>query len=332
MSNRHAIATAFWFLVATLVAHLIAASTANAAGPLRWKFTPGEKLAYDSEQDMTIDVTGVQGGDFQMRTEQQLNLIWDVISVDDQGNARIRQKLDRVRLKMTGPAAGQQADGGVKKNETVEYDSQAKDPPIGGAAMAAAMFEPMMKEYFELTVTPRGEVKDVKVPPAVLELVKRNPEIAKMGEMATDAGVQKMLMQEIVVMPEAEPKAGEAWSTQMEMPIPVVGKQTIETTYTYQGTKDADGKQQAAIGAKRTVKYDEPEGGTIRVAIKEQSSDGETLFNVSDGRLNTATLNQLITIVASGGGQTITQKLDQKSKVTVRPAEAASQADAKTTQ
>jgi hypothetical protein len=143
-----------------------------------------------------------------------------------------------------------------------------------------------------------------------------------MGEMATDAGVQKMLMQEIVVLPEAAPKEGETWSTQMEMPIPVVGKQTIETTYTYQGTKDVDGKQQAAIAAKRTVKYDEPKAGPIQVAIKEQTSDGETLFNVTDGRLNTATLSQQITIEATGGGQAITQKLDQKSTVTVRPAEA----------
>jgi hypothetical protein len=308
------------FVIAT-----VAAASAHSQEPLRWKFKAGERLAYDSAQDMTIDVAGVQGGNFQMRTEQQLNLIWDVVSVDEQGNARIQQKLDRVRLKMTGPAAGQQVAEGVKKNETVEYDSQAKDPPIGGAAMAAAMFEPMMKENFELTVTPRGEVKDVKVPPAVLELVKRNPEIAKMGEMATDAGVQKMLMQEIVVLPEAAPKEGETWSTQMEMPIPVVGKQTIETSYTYQGTKDVDGKQQATIAAKRTVKYDEPKGGAIQVAIKEQTSDGETLFDVTEGRLNTAELNQQITIEATGGGQAITQKLDQKSTVTVRPAEASTE-------
>jgi uncharacterized protein DUF6263 len=314
------------------IAILLAAVTAPACAqePLRWKFTAGERLAYDSEQDMTINVTGVQGGDFQMGTEQKLNLLWDVLSVDEQGNARIRQKLDRVRLKMTGPAAGQQLAEGVKKNETVEYDSQVKDPPIGGAAMAAAMFEPMMKETFELTVTPRGEVKDVKVPPAVMEMVKRNPEIAKLGDMATDAGVQKMLMQEIVVLPEGAPKEGETWNTQMEMPIPVVGKQTIETTYTYQGTKDLDGKQQATIAAKRNVKYGDPQAGLVQVAIKEQSSDGETLFNVTDGRLNSATLNQQITIEASGGGQAITQKLDQKSKVTVRPAETSAEQPAET--
>jgi hypothetical protein len=308
------------FLALTLIT-----SSADAAGPLRWKFTQGEKLAYDSAQNMSIAVAGTEGGDVTMRTEQELNLLWEVLSVDDQGAARIRQKLDRVRVKMTGPAPGQQLPAGQQggqKNETVEYDSQAKDPPVGGAAMAAAMFEPIMKGDFEFTITPRGEVKDVKVPEPVLEMMKKNPQAAQMTDLATAAGIQKMLMQEIVVLPEGEPKAGETWSSKMQMTIPDVGKQSIETTYTYNGEKEVDGKQQAVIGAKRTIMYESPPGQAVQVAIKEQTSDGETSFSVTDGRLSSATLNQSITIEAMAAANKITRKLDQKSKVTVRSAEA----------
>jgi hypothetical protein len=307
--------------ICLFLALTVVASSADAAGHLRWKFTQGEKLAYDSGQDMSIAVTGMEGGDFTMRTQQELNLIWEVLNVDEQGAARIRQKLERVRLTMTGPAPGQQLQEGVKKNETVEYDSQAKDPPVGGAAMAAAMFEPMMKGDFEFTITPRGEVKDVKVPEPVLEMMKKNPQAAQMGELATDAGIQKMLMQELVVLPAGEPKAGETWSSNMQMAIPVVGKQTIETTYTYNGEKEVEGKQQAMIGAKRTVMYESPPGQAVQVAIKDQTSEGETLFNVTDGRLSSAKLNQSITIEAMAAANKVTQKLDQKSNVTVRPAE-----------
>jgi hypothetical protein len=300
----------------------IASSSDSAAEPLRWKFKQGEKLAYDSVQDVSIEVTGDVSGDFTMRTEQELNLIWEIVSVDDQGAARIKQKLQRVRLKMTGPSAGQQIQEGVKKNETVEYDSQAKDPPVGGAAMAAAMFEPMLKSEFELTVTPLGEVKDVKVPANVLEMIKRNPDAAQMGELATDAGIQKMLTQEIIVLPEGEPKPGEAWSNKTQMAIPVVGNQMIETTYTHKDEKEVDGKQHAVIATKRLVQYELPAGQQVQVTIKDQSSDGETLFNITDGRLGSSTLNHVLTIEATAAASKVTQKLDQKSKVTVRPAQA----------
>jgi hypothetical protein len=297
-------------------------SLAHAQEPLRWKFKKGEKLAYDSNQDMTITVTGAQGGNFEMRTDQKLNLLWDVVDVTPEGDARIRQKLARVQLEMTGPAPGSQAEQGERKTETVKYDSQAKEPPVGGAAMAAAMFQPMMDGEFEFTLTSRGEVKDVKVPAPVLEMIKKNPEAAQMGDLATDAGIQKLLMQEIVVLPQEAPKANETkWSSTMEMPIPVVGRQTIETSYTFKELRDAAGKKEAVIDTARTVKYEKPADQQIQVTIKEQSSDGETVFNVTDGRLSTATLNQNIVIEAAGVGQVIQQKLAQKSKIAVRLAD-----------
>jgi hypothetical protein len=76
------------------------------------------------------------------------------------------------------------------------------------------------------------------------------------------------------------------------------------------------------------VKFARPENQQIQVAVKEQSSDGETLFSVADGRLNTATLNQTIVIEATGVGQVVAQRLVQKSNIAVRPADEAT--DAKT--
>jgi hypothetical protein len=54
--------------------------------------------------------------------------------------------------------------------------------------------------------------------------------------------------------------------------------------------------------------------------IKEQSSDGEVLFNIAAGRLHSTSLNQKVTIQANAGGQAIEQKIDQKIDVTVSPA------------
>jgi hypothetical protein len=61
--------------------------------------------------------------------------------------------------------------------------------------------------------------------------------------------------------------------------------------------------------------------------IKDQSSDGEVLFNIGAGRLQSTSLKQNVTIEATVNGQPIQQRIDQKIDVTVTPA-GAKKADA----
>jgi len=297
-------------LLALCALAAIAATTsvARAQEPLRWKFKVGDKLDYDTAQNMEINVTGTPQGDIKMTTDQQMDLKWEVVEVNDQGEAKVQQKVDRIQMKMSAPMG-----------QGFEYDSQAKEPPVGSAAMAASMFQPMTKGTFEFTITPRGEVKDVKVPEEVLAVIKNTPQAAQMGDLATPEGIQKMMMQEMMVLPEKAPAAGETWSTKTEVAIPVVGKQTVETTYTFTGMKEVEGKQYAAIQAQRKMNFAKTENQQMQLNMKDQSSDGEVLFNVSEGRLGTSTLNQNITMEAMVAGQTIVQKMDQKSSVTVKP-------------
>jgi len=65
----------------------------------------------------------------------------------------------------------------------------------------------------------------------------------------------------------------------------------------------------------------------MQMKIKDQSSDGEVLFNIAAGRLQSTSLKQNVTIEASVNGQPIQQKIDQKIDVTVTPA-GAKKADA----
>ena len=50
-----------------------------------------------------------------------------------------------------------------------------------------------------------------------------------------------MISQGALVLPEDPPKKGETWTTKVEMNNPAVGKQMVETTYRYEGTKEIDG-------------------------------------------------------------------------------------------
>jgi len=252
---------------------------------------------------------------------QEMNMTWNVQGVDEKtGEAVIQQKFDRIKMKMTTPLGG------------FEYDSKSDAAPTGLGAMIAPMYKAMTEGEFEIVMSPRGEVKDVKIPDQVVAALKNTPGAATLGDLATADGFKKMISQGALVLPEDAPKEGDSWSSKIEMSNPAVGKQTVETLYRYEGTKDIDGVKFAVIRPQLTMQFEnnppakpgEPQQPQpqqqVQMKIAEQSSDGEVLFNVAEGRLHTSTLTQTATIEIAAGGKSVQQKIDQKIDVKVKPA------------
>src|SRR4029079_19001199 len=108
-------------------------------------------------------------------------------------------------------------------------------------AMIAPMYKAMTEGEFEITMTSRGEVKDVKIPEQVITALKNSPNAAEMGDIASADGFKQMISQGALVLPKDAPKKGDTWSTKVEINNPKVGKQTVETTYRYEGPKEIKG-------------------------------------------------------------------------------------------
>ncbi len=320
------------FMAFVAMAAVVAASSAKAEDPLRWKFKVGEKLDYNMVQEMQMSASGAAlPQEMKTSMRQEMNMTWDVQGVDEKsGEAVIKQKFDRVKMKMTTPVGG------------FEYDSKSEEAPAGLGAMIAPMYKAMTEGEFEITMTSRGEVKDVKIPEQVITALKNSPNAAAMGDIASADGFKKMISQGALVLPEKSPKKGETWSTKVEMKNPAVGKQTVETTYRYDGTKDIKGTMFAVIKPQLKMEFEDQAPAAkagqpqqpaaqqnMQMKIKEQTSDGEVLFNMAAGRLQSTTLNQKVTIEASVNGQPIQQKIDQKIDVTVTPSGEKKAADAK---
>jgi hypothetical protein len=298
-------------VVAALLAAFVlqfAASQTLAQEELRWKFNEGEKLNYTMIQDMTIGTMGGPLGAQNVVMHQEMDMTWDVEGVNDDGDAVIKQKFDRIKMKMTLPPPL----GGF------EYDTKSGAAPAGPAAMLAPMYKKMTEGEFELTMTSRGEIKDVKIPDEVLKSLQNSPGAAALGEMATPEGFKKMIAQGALVLPEKAPMQGEDWSTKVEVNNPMAGKQVIETKYKYVGNKDVEGVNYAVFEPTLTMTFE----GTPQVQMKvsEQESGGEILFNIQEGRLHSSKLDQKVTIDVSVGGQTMQQKIDQTIDVKVSPA------------
>src|SRR3954466_5189346 len=224
----------------------IGASTSFAAETaLRWKFKVGEKLDYTMVQDMTMSASGGPIPAMNSTMRQEMDMTWDVQGVDDKtGEAVIRQKFDRVKMKMSTPVGG------------FEYDSKSEEAPTGLGAMIAPMYKAMTEGDFEITMTSRGEVKDVKIPEQVITALKNSPNEAAMGDIASADGFKKMISQGALVLPEKPPKKGDTWTTKVEMKNPAFGKQTVETTYRYDGTKEVKGTKFAVIKPQLKMEFE----------------------------------------------------------------------------
>jgi hypothetical protein len=301
--------------VAVLVAAMLAPSFLAAEEPLRWKFENGEKLDYNMVQDMTMAMEGGPVGKMETKMRQQMDMTWNVQKVNADGSAEIRQTFDRVQMTMTTP-------GGE-----INYDSDSVEAPAGMAAMIAPMYKAMTEAEFIITMSDRGQVTDVKIPDEVIEALKNSPGAAMMGDLATSEGFKKMIAQGSLVLPEDSPEKGESWTSKVEMENPMAGKQTVETTYRYEDTKEMDGATYAVIRPEVTMSIASAPQQNVQMKVTEQTSEGEVLFNVDEGRLHTSKLKQNVTLDVAVGGQSMKQKIDQTVDVTVKPADEAETED-----
>ena len=104
------------------------------------------------------------------------------------------------------------------------------------------------------------------------------------------------------------------------MANPVLGKQTIKTTYRYDGPKEVDGANLESFTPKLEVSFSGTDAVTAEVT--EQESSGEMLFNRDAGRLESTRLHHTMTMMFRTGGQGVTQSLVQDVKFQRLPEDA----------
>lgn len=281
-------------LVLALGVGVVAGQRATAAEPLAWKFERGLVLRYQivSETTTTIDL-GV-GGQVDQQATNTIDLVWTVESVDEQGAARIQSRIARMRLSIG--AAGAPA---------VQYDSQSKDEPQGFAAMIAPLGRELTRAEFTLTMTPLGAITEVDVPEALVEVVAASPGAAMLGDMATAEGFKKLVGRSPFELP-AKLEPGAESKTTAVAHNPLIGEQTTTTTYRYEGPRTVQG---ATLEAFRPTVEVALAGGSSNAHVTRQATEGEALFNRDAGRLESALIDQTMTLALTFEGKELEQQL-----------------------
>ena len=279
----------------------ILVSTSSAQTTLRYQFKEGDKIAYLMEQKMKMSMN-FMNMNIETKMTMTLDMSWNVLKVDSQGNGQVQFKVSSATVAMDGPMGKVE----VNSKDTKEPDDQVAKI-FGQIAKAMAIME------ITGTMLPTGEMKDVKVSEETAKAIKNLPGADKLGDALNPDSFKNMISN--VVFPKEEISKGKTWTSKTESKTPV-GKTIADNTYTYEGQTDKDGVKLDKIMVKPVVKIEADPNAQVKIQIKDAKGSGEILFDNKKGRLVESAISSRTEMAISANGLNLTQVIDQT--VTIR--------------
>jgi len=175
---------------------------------LRWKFDADQQYSLQISQRTRIE-TNVAGNVVTQAVAQRMKLQWQVLAVDgDMIDVEMRYK--EIEFDMETP------EGLVKGSTNAEL------PRIAGGRTRAlllgllARLEPIIDQPIGMRFDTRGRLHSLTVPPELLEKIRQQPETRVVRQVITAQGVQDMLSDFLIPLPET---AVAAWEHQSVMNV-----------------------------------------------------------------------------------------------------------------
>src|SRR4051794_13762671 len=279
----------------TCAAVLLLTLPAAAQGTtLRYRWTAGQDDRYRLTQKTTATVSGVPGGGPEsMVVEQTITQIMRlrVSEIAADGTATLQQTFESMRFEMTGPTG------------PILFDSSTKERPADPTmAGMADMLGATVGQTLTVVLRPNGEVVKVEGMDKVLDKMTASiPADGPMAAMAnslkagfTDEAVRRMFSQSFAGFPAGPIAPGGTWSGTFEMTQPIIGTVSSVRTYTLSGIDSGAGAQTARIAVVSTSKQtaeSAPNPIGMTVTMGEAKGSGETLFDVTNGRIQRSVVN-----------------------------------------
>lgn len=284
-----------WLLAVVVAAPAFAASVEDSTR-LRYKFKPGEKLHYATEQNTKMTV--VAGGqNLPMEISQTTDVTWEVVAVDQSGKAKIKHHIDRIHFKMDGPTGKE------------EYDSQGGKSEGRMVAMMAPLFQAITAGDFTVTMDASGRTSDFELSQKLKDAMKSLPQAGQMGQMFSEESLKKMSGG--IVLPSDPVGKSKSWTDKNEMKMPF-GKMVVETECTLEGPARFEGREVEKIGMKPKTTLEADENGPFTAKLKEQEGRGTAYFDRRLGQLVGTEMTQTMKMEMSVAGQDISQTMEQK--------------------
>jgi hypothetical protein len=303
--TRHRTTTARRTLALALLLFLAAGVPARAQAqervPLRWKFKAGDALHYRMDQNSKTQVK-INEQEITTTVSQVLNTTWMVKSIDDKGNALMAQTIDSIKTKIESPFAA------------VEYDTTSGKEPVGPiAAGVVPMIKALVGKTFQYTMTPAGELRDVKVPEGLLKALKEAGPSAPAVGMFSEEGLKNMITESSLIL-DAKP----TWTRETKIPTPPIGTMQMTKTYRREQEKTKDGFDR--ISLKVNLSLDPTPDPNFTVKIADQKGGGEFIFDNDNGRVVRSHVEEHVQMDITVMKKQTTQVTDSKTDMTLVPA------------
>jgi len=284
--------------------------TSYAAKTLQYQFKQGEQLVYTMDQATDMK-TNVVGQNVELKMSQSIEMLQKVEAIDSAGVASITQKITRIRMEMNGPPG-----------TAMKFDSADNKKPEGLVAQIAPLFKTLTKAEFKAKMEPTGKLTDIEVPTEFFEKLKETPGGNMLQGMFNQDSFKQMLMQAATTFPVKPVDKGDTWTNSFAINNPL-GKQNVETKYSYQGEEKVDDNVLDKIGVVINMNFGKIENPALAgaiVKIKKQNSKGTMYFDNTRGRMAKTHIDQDMEMEITVGDNTINQLL--KMKVDVKISEA----------
>jgi hypothetical protein len=276
-----------------------AESAPNKPVRLQLKFTEGQRLNYEMVVDTTVATEGQEG---KVAWTQTLDLAWLVRSVDKEGAADVTETLERMRLQISE----NQADS-AKNNQ-------------GGplAELMGPVFSAIVNKPIRMKVAPTGVISNVQLPAGMTEELKQAV-VGQLAAMFSDDYLKQLAQ---AASPEFSAKpvsVGQTWTSSRETTNPAYGKQTIKTTYKYEGVEQHGDQKLAKISPQIEVTSAAAKNAEITTKIEKQSSSGAIYLDVEAGKFMESNIKSTMTLNVTFRGRKSVQDLEMVTAIKLMP-------------
>jgi hypothetical protein len=281
----------------------LALAAAAGADELRWKFKEGETLDYVLKRGVEGKIT-LSGAEIAFVLEMIFDTNWKATSVAADGTAAVDLTVDRIQVDMNSPLGGQLA-----------YDSKAEKEPEGPVwAQLGPVMKGMLGQTFKAKISPLGVVADIELPAALKEVLakqevgeNRRQGFGIGGNAFNEKGIKELIVQSVLPLPD-KAENGATWSRAFENELPMMGKQTSETTFTYAGMEQVNSQNLAKVTAVTEVLFEPAEDPRAELEIVGQEAQATYYFDPAAGHLiNSEGVQQMQMEIS--GQQELTQEI-----------------------
>ena len=274
---------------------------------IAYKWTKGETLRYRLTQKTATTMSGLPGGMPDAKLDQLADQVFSmtVESIAADGTVTLRQSFESMRMDITSPAGN------------VTFDAARADASAAPPEKAVQkLFAAMLNEPFTVTMTPAGRLVKIEGFTRLMDKVfaaypASDPQTAgavqQMRATLSDDQMMSMFSQGFPEFPARPLKAGDTWAGETTLKNPALGAMRMSYSLALAALDGAATAQMARITTKVKMERDPKSQAAqgpmgMKVDMGVANGEGETLFDVSRGRLQRGTTNITIPISMSGTG------------------------------